>query len=273
MSAPIKPHYPPVASLASTLPLEAPSLSSLITTLGLRPHIEGGYFVETDRSPQHIPNPFLPSSSSSSSSSYSSPPGPPRPPPHEKGTHALQLSLESSTDPSGGPGLGPGLGPGPSPAPSLRSQYAQSPTTRSASTSILYLLTPSNPQGYFHKNKARAIHSLVSGRGRYVVVHPDGTIETFVVGRDVMAGEKLSWVVEGDRWKGSLLLPLMGKGERGSGGLGGGDLEGQGEEGLLISETVVPGFEYEDHEFLRWEDRAGVLGTRVQELEFLVRRA
>ncbi|KAF2224537.1 RmlC-like cupin domain-containing protein [Elsinoe ampelina] len=284
MPGPIKPHYPPPADLQNTLPLEPPHLASLIHTLNLRPHIEGGYFVETDRSPLRIPNAFLSTTNPAPSS--------PHDPSKVQGTHALQRHLEASTS-----------GKNTVTQPGLRGSYNLSPTTRSASTSILYLLTPANPQGNFHRNKSRAIHSLVSGRGRYVVIHPVdegsgspqppspspspgldgrtaaggdrsggsqagevrvGRVETFVVGKDVAKGERVQWVVEGGRWKGSFLL--------GAEGEGGSEREGDGEQGLLISETVVPGFEYEDHEFLTREKAREVLGEREGELGWLVRK-
>ena len=64
------------------------------------------------------------------------------------------------------------------------------------------------------------------GRGRYVLIHADEPgakkrVETFVVGRDVAAGERVCWVVEGGKYKGTFLL------------------EGDGEEGLLVSEVSV----------------------------------
>lgn len=94
------------------------------------------------------------------------------------------------------------------------------------------------------------MHTLHRGRGRYVVIHADEDdvsdpsfpstgkrIETFVVGPRVDRGEKLQWIVEGGKYKASFLLPDD-------------DGEGATSEGLLISETVVPGFEYCDHDFL-----------------------
>jgi predicted cupin superfamily sugar epimerase len=78
-------------------------------------------------------------------------------------------------------------------------------------------------------------------------------VETFVVGGDVLAGERLQWIVEGGKYKASFLL----EDKDASGG-------GKGEgTGCLISETVVPGFEYEDHDFLKRE-RAEVLLTKEQ---------
>lgn len=146
--------------------------------------------------------------------------------------------------------------------PTLRPGF--NPTLRNASTSIFYLLTPSSPQGHFHRNRSRTVHTLHRGRGRYVIIHPPETtggevkVETFVVGGDVAKGERLQWIVEGGVWKASFLLP---------------DREGgEGSEGLLISETVVPGFEYEDHEFLGRTGLRGLLGEGEGGLGWLVRR-
>lgn len=113
------------------------------------------------------------------------------------------------------------------------------PTRRLLSTTIFYYLTPSRPRGTFHANRSRIIHTLHRGRGRYVLLHPaeEGgvRVETFVVGQNVDAGERLQWVVQGGVYKASFLLDERGAAQNG---------------GLLISETVVPGFEYADHEFL-----------------------
>lgn len=129
------------------------------------------------------------------------------------------------------------------------------------------------------------MHTLHRGRGRYVIIHADevmgesdshepGTlkvgaggkgglgkarVETFVVGQDVLGGERLQWIVDGGKYKASFLLPV-----------GDGREE---EEGLLISETVVPGFEYGDHDFMTRE-RFEVLLEEEQreELGWLVRK-
>ena len=87
-------------------------------------------------------------------------------------------------------------------------------STRCASTTIYYLLTPATPKGSFHRNKGRTVHTLHKGRGRYVIIHADeatpgqkSRIETFIVGHDIEAGEKLQWIVEGGKYKASYLLP------------------------------------------------------------------
>lgn len=84
-------------------------------------------------------------------------------------------------------------------------------------------------------------------------------IETFVVGQDVLKGERLQWIVEGGKYKSSFLLP---------------DEEGgESSEGLLISETVVPGFEYEDHDFMRMQRmEALVEGKQAEEMRWMVRQ-
>ncbi|KAL6878834.1 RmlC-like cupin domain-containing protein [Trichoderma novae-zelandiae] len=132
------------------------------------------------------------------------------------------------------------------------------PAVRRLSTTIYYYLTPNRPQGSFHRNRSRIIHTLHRGRGRYVLIHPDGRVESFVVGPNIEQGEKLQWVVEGGDYKASFLLP---------------DNDGQSSsDGLLISETVVPGFEYADHEFLSHERLAEILPEeKAKALEWLVK--
>ena len=120
----------------------------------------------------------------------------------------------------------------PNPFKSYDTNDSSSDSTRSASTTIFYLLTPANPMGVFHMNKAKTVHTLHKGRGRYVIIHVDeqkdgqkARVETFVVGHNIHDGERLAWVVEGGKYKASFLLP---------------DKEaGSESEGLLISEVSV----------------------------------
>ena len=84
------------------------------------------------------------------------------------------------------------------------------------------------------------------------------------MGGDVLAGEKLQWIVEGGKYKASFLL-----GEDAKDGDAGGTGEGTG---CLISETVVPGFEYEDHDFLTRERAECLLtGEQLGELGWMLR--
>lgn len=93
-------------------------------------------------------------------------------------------------------------------------------------TSIHYLLTRDAPTGHWHLNRSDIIHFWHLGAPvRYYMIHPDGRLETAVLGPDLAAGQRLQLVVPGGVWKASH-LPA-------------------GEYGL-ISEAVSPGFEYAD---------------------------
>ncbi|KAF4464826.1 DUF985 domain [Fusarium albosuccineum] len=205
-------------SFTSSSKPETPRTASLIRSLALIPHMEGGYFVQTDEDPITIPSTY----------------------PSE--------ALSAETAALAGP---------------VREGF--NVDTRRLSTTIFYLLTPRRPQGMFHRNRSRVIHTLHRGRGRYVLIHPGGHLETFVVGHAVERGERIQWVVEGNVWKASYLLP--GKENfcetR--------DVES---EGLLISETVVPGFEYCDHEFLTKQGIRQLLPEyQAHKLDWLVRQS
>ena len=216
------PFKPDVAD-PSNRPPESKNTTAIIEKLNLLPHPEGGYYAETDRDTLRVPNPFKSSTADGSDE------------------------------------------------------------TRSASTTIYYYLTPHSPLGHFHRNKARTVHTLHKGRGQYVIIHADevaattgadansdkmpeaqlwtgkARLETFVVGQDVAAGEKLQWIVEGGKYKASFLLPDDKNGK-------------SSKEGVLISETVVPGFEFADHDFLE-KERCKCLVTEEQAgvMEWLVR--
>ncbi|KAL7923592.1 RmlC-like cupin domain-containing protein [Trichoderma austrokoningii] len=190
---------------------ESAGVTSIIKSLSLIEHVEGGYFAVTDVSNTFIPSPYPET-------------------PLSQRTIDLVDGLPADYDPS----------------------------KRRLSTTIFYYLTPNRPMGSFHRNRSRIIHSLHRGRGRYVLIHPGGRIESFVVGPNVERGEKLQWVVEGGVWKASFLLA---------------DEDGQSNsDGLLISETVVPGFEYADHEFLSQDRLVEVVpGTEAKALQWLVK--
>ncbi|GAA5884308.1 hypothetical protein JCM16303_003629 [Sporobolomyces ruberrimus] len=119
--------------------------------------------------------------------------------------------------------------------------------SRSLATQIYYLLDPKSPKGRLHMNKSTTYHLHHSGRSLYTLLRPSSTpgqkpeIKQIVVGDDVEKGETRQLIVEGGWWKASELP--------------GEDLEGGDEEriGCLISEVVVPGFDWHDHAFLTEE--------------------
>ncbi|EPS39327.1 hypothetical protein H072_6945 [Dactylellina haptotyla CBS 200.50] len=217
-------------------PSESAATTSLISSLKLLSHPEGGYFVQTDKSYNHIiPNPFLTSS--------------PRDPfAQDTSTNTKITAVAGDTRAVG-----------------------EKDETRAASTTIFYLLSSMSPKGHFHRNKARTMHLHHRGRARYVILHADewdgtpGTcrIEDWVVGENVEGGERLQWMVEGGKYKASYLLP--------------GDAEekesGEGVAGCLISEVVVPGFEFTDHDFLTWDRLVLLVGEKsAEEMKWLVHK-
>ncbi|KAL0566269.1 hypothetical protein V5O48_015746 [Marasmius crinis-equi] len=203
---------------------EKTGAAALISKLHLLKHCEGGYYSETDRDERRVANPFHPSYSQSLVTSPS--------------TSQHTFSDATFTGQSC-------LGIEP---------WAE--LTRSASTSIYYLLTENWSRSCFVRNRGRTVHTLHKGRARYVVIHADeamikdkvgegeeiirgkARVETFIVGQNIVKGEKLQWVIAGDKYKASFLLP---------------DEEGGGfsEEGCLITETVIPGFEFTEWDSLQ----------------------
>ncbi len=95
-------------------------------------------------------------------------------------------------------------------------------------TSIFYMLTSKSPVGHFHRNRSDIVHYFHLGDPvTYYLLHRDGSLQTVVMGNDVLAGQKLQLTVPGGVWKASRLA----SGNHGYG---------------LISEAVAPGFDYAD---------------------------
>jgi len=51
--------------------------------------------------------------------------------------------------------------------------HPNSDSTRSASTTIHYFLSPSRLLGAFYPNKGRTVHTYYRGRARYVIIYAD----------------------------------------------------------------------------------------------------
>ncbi len=97
---------------------------------------------------------------------------------------------------------------------------------RPALTSIYYLLTREQPRGRWHRNCSDILHFWHLGSPlRYHLIHPDGELQTVVLGPDLGAGQQLQMLVPGGVWKAT-------------------ELE-EGDFGLL-SEAVSPGFDFAD---------------------------
>lgn len=146
-------------SAAGEADVALPDKATVIATLGLQAHVEGGYFARTFQ-PDHRPQ------------------------------------VETPNGP------------------------------RYTMTSIHYLLTDDSPIGHWHRNESDIVHFHHLGAPvHYYMLHPDGRLETAVLGPDLAAGQRLQLTVQGGVWKASHLP--------------------SGEYGL-ISEAVAPGFDYAD---------------------------
>jgi len=127
--------------------------------------------------------------------------------------------------------------------------------SRNYSTLIYYLLTLKSPIGKLHKNKNRIIHILQRGKGQYVLIYPDGKIKSFRVGFDYANGEVSQWAVPGGVYKASFVA-----------------LNDEFHNGLLISEVVVPGFDFDDHMFMpNFQTLVDLVGnSQAEKLKFLL---
>lgn len=95
-------------------------------------------------------------------------------------------------------------------------------------TSIYYLLDRASPIGYFHRNRSDILHYFHRGSPlRYLILHPQGGLETRYLGNQPEAKQHLQLLVRGGCWKACVLE--------------------QGDYALL-SEAVAPGFDYADME-------------------------
>ncbi|KJA15229.1 hypothetical protein HYPSUDRAFT_48543 [Hypholoma sublateritium FD-334 SS-4] len=129
----------------------------------------------------------------------------------------------------------------------VASPFSEGNQERPLATSIYYLLTRDRPAGLFHMNKSVTYHVLHHGRAEYTLITPGRppTVARRVLGTDVRAGETRLLVVGTGVWKRSALLAA--------------DLAGDEEEEehaqCLITEVVVPGFDWADHVYM---DRAAL---------------
>ncbi|HVI56238.1 MAG TPA: cupin domain-containing protein [Luteibacter sp.] len=98
---------------------------------------------------------------------------------------------------------------------------------RSIGTCIYYMLTDDEPKGHMNRNLSPIVHFFHAGAPMtYWLTDKNGHVERHVLGPDIAAGETLQLMVPAGTWKCSELRPGSAYG--------------------LLSESVTPGFEYED---------------------------
>jgi len=99
---------------------------------------------------------------------------------------------------------------------------------RALVTSIHYLLTLDEPRGRLHRNHSDILHYLQGGGPvEYLLLEDSGELHRVVLGS--APGQALFLHVPGGVWKASQLI--------------------DGASHALVSEAVVPGFDYADHAF------------------------
>ncbi|KAF9472122.1 hypothetical protein BDN70DRAFT_844821 [Pholiota conissans] len=135
---------------------------------------------------------------------------------------------------------------------------------RELASSIYYMLTYDRGVGLFHMNKSVTYHVLHQGRAEYTLITPGNppTIEKKIMGTNTAAGETRLLVVGTGIWKRSSLLdedirrattPAQ-----------------KDNVNCLITEVVVPGFDWEDHVYM-YKEQLDRLFEGVQGGEKFVR--
>lgn len=120
---------------------------------------------------------------------------------------------------------------------------------KSLCTAIYYLITPETSSMIHSLSSDEIFHFYLGDPVRMLVLYPDGSSHTIVLGKDLSSGQKLQYVVPKNSWQGSYLL--------------------EGGRFALMGTTVSPAFDYEDfilgeREFLlkKYPDRKDII-TRL----------
>jgi len=124
---------------------------------------------------------------------------------------------------------------------------------RHCATSIFYLLSEDQPIGYLHRNKSDILHCYQLGAAtQYFLINGNGQLQTVVLGPDIEHGQQLQLLVPGGVWKASRLI---------------------GDAFSLISELVVPGFDYADNELASAENVLTLFPDLYAEISTLIKTA
>jgi predicted cupin superfamily sugar epimerase len=99
---------------------------------------------------------------------------------------------------------------------------------RALSTAIYYMLTPDTFSAIHRLKGDEVYHFYVGEPAEMLILKPDGTGETLLMGQDLVSGMRLQHVVPGGVWQGSRLAP--------------------GGKFALLGTTMAPGFDPTDFE-------------------------
>jgi predicted cupin superfamily sugar epimerase len=99
---------------------------------------------------------------------------------------------------------------------------------RPLSTAIYYMLTPDTFSAMHRLKGDEVYHFYLGDPAEMLILKPDGTGETLLMGHDIVSGMRLQHVVPGGVWQGSRLRP--------------------GGKFALLGTTMAPGFDSADFE-------------------------
>jgi predicted cupin superfamily sugar epimerase len=99
---------------------------------------------------------------------------------------------------------------------------------RALSTAIYYMLTPDTFSAMHRLKGDEIYHFYLGDPVEMLILKPDGTCETLLMGQDIASGMRLQHVVHGGVWQGSRLRP--------------------GGKFALLGTTMAPGFDPADFE-------------------------
>lgn len=119
---------------------------------------------------------------------------------------------------------------------------------RSAASAIHYLLTREQPRSRFHRVRSGILHFLQSGGPvQYACMDALGVYREHLLGFG--AGQQLYLEVPAQTWKASRLAA--------------------GAEHALVSEVVIPGFDWADHEYLDPDQLPAALALQLRETHWI----
>jgi uncharacterized protein len=97
---------------------------------------------------------------------------------------------------------------------------------RALSTAIYYMLTPDTFSAMHRLKGDEVYHFYLGDPAEMLILWPDGSGETLLMGQDIASGMRLQHVVPGGVWQGSRLVP--------------------GGKFALLGTTMAPGFDLAD---------------------------
>jgi len=99
---------------------------------------------------------------------------------------------------------------------------------RALSTAIYYMVTPDTFSAMHRLKGDEVYHFYLGDPAEMLILKPDGTSKTLLMGQDIVSGMRLQYVVPGGAWQGSRLVP--------------------GGKFALLGTTMAPGFDPADFE-------------------------